>query len=58
MPKTGDVPFTHADVSAARRDLGYEPHVSLDEGLKKFVDWYTSYYVDGKHSEDQNYVPN
>ena len=58
MPKTGDVPFTHADVSAARRDLGYEPRVSLDEGLKKFVDWYTSYYVDGKHSEDQNYVPN
>jgi hypothetical protein len=30
----------------------------LDEGLKKFVEWYTSYYVDGKHSEDQNYVPN
>ena len=58
MPKTGDVPFTHADVSAARRDLGYNPRVSLDEGLKKFVDWYTSYYVDGKHSEDQNYVPN
>jgi len=58
MPKTGDVPFTHADVSAARRDLGYEPSVSLDEGLKKFVEWYTSYYVDGKHSEDQNYVPN
>ena len=58
MPKTGDVPFTHADVSAARRDLGYNPRVNLDEGLKKFVDWYTSYYVDGKHSEDQNYVPN
>ena len=58
MPKTGDVPFTHADVSAARRDLGYEPRVSLDEGLKKFVDWYKSYYVNGKHSEDQEYVPN
>lgn len=57
MPKTGDVPFTHADISAAKRDLGYNPTVALDEGLKNFVHWYVEYYKDGKHAEDTNYVP-
>tara|TARA_B100000683_G_scaffold275543_1_gene326673 strand:- start:441 stop:1637 length:1197 start_codon:yes stop_codon:yes gene_type:complete len=57
MPKTGDVPFTHADISAAKRDLGYSPSVALDEGLKHFVHWYIEYYEDGKNAEDTNYVP-
>ena len=29
----GDVPHTYADISKARRDLDYEPNVSLEEGL-------------------------
>ncbi len=37
----GDVERTFADVSKARRLLGYEPKVSIDEGLKRFVEWYT-----------------
>ncbi len=36
----GDVPRTFADVSKARRLLGYEPSTSLDAGLRKFVEWY------------------
>lgn len=36
----GDVPVTFADTSKARKYLGYEPKVSLDEGIKSFVDWY------------------
>lgn len=44
MPSNGDVPFTHANVSAARRDFGYEPSTDLETGLKKFVDWYVEYY--------------
>ncbi len=36
----GDVPITFADTTKARKYLGYEPKVSLDEGLKLFVDWY------------------
>ena len=40
MPKTGDVPYTHADITRARKELNYEPQTSLDEGLKIFVDWY------------------
>ena len=27
------------DISAARRDLGYEPRVSIDEGLRRLGDW-------------------
>ena len=57
MPKTGDVPFTHANVSAAKQDLGYNPTVSLDEGLQNFVQWYKKYYEGGAHKEDTNYIP-
>lgn len=38
-PQTGDVPRTLADVSAAREALGYEPRVSLEEGIERFVAW-------------------
>ena len=36
----GDVPLTFADISKARRLLGYNPVTSLEEGLRKFVEWY------------------
>jgi UDP-glucuronate 4-epimerase len=35
----GDVEKTFADVSKARRGLGYNPHTEIAEGLKRFVDW-------------------
>jgi UDP-glucuronate 4-epimerase len=38
--QAGDVPITYADVSKSRRDLGYEPRVSIDDGLDRFVSWY------------------
>ncbi|CAK9164573.1 unnamed protein product [Ilex paraguariensis] len=44
MPGNGDVPFTHANISLARRELGYKPTIQLEVGLKKFVRWYLSYY--------------
>jgi nucleoside-diphosphate-sugar epimerase len=28
------------DITAARRDLGYEPQVSIDEGLRRLAEWY------------------
>ena len=33
-------PITYADISKARRLLGYEPQVSVAEGLAKFWAWY------------------
>jgi UDP-glucuronate 4-epimerase len=36
----GDVPLTCADISKAKRLLGYAPRTSLSEGLPKFVKWF------------------
>jgi UDP-glucuronate 4-epimerase len=36
----GDVKVTYADISKARRDLGYDPSTPLREGLERFMDWY------------------
>ncbi|XP_010929207.1 UDP-glucuronate 4-epimerase 1 [Elaeis guineensis] len=44
MPGNGDVPFTHANISLARAELGYKPTTNLETGLKKFVKWYLHYY--------------
>jgi UDP-glucuronate 4-epimerase len=38
----GDVPITCADISKARRLLGYNPTTPLREGLPKFVEWFLS----------------
>lgn len=40
MPdQPGDVPRTWADIRRASLELDYEPKVSLDEGLERFVTW-------------------
>lgn len=44
MPGNGDVPFTHANITLARKELGYHPTTDLQTGLKKFVRWYLNYY--------------
>ncbi len=36
----GDVPITYADVSKARRLLGYAPRIQIRQGLRRFVEWY------------------
>ena len=40
----GDVPTTFADTSALERDFGFKPHTSLREGLRKFAEWYKTFY--------------
>jgi len=36
----GDMKATYADISKAKELLGYEPKVSIEEGMKKFIEWY------------------
>jgi len=36
----GDVPLTYADISKARRLLGYEPATPIEEGIQRFVAWH------------------
>lgn len=42
--QAGDVPVTYADTSALERDFGYKPSTSLRDGLRKFAEWYKSFY--------------
>jgi len=37
-----DMPETYADISKAKELLGYEPKVSIEEGVRKFVKWFLS----------------
>jgi UDP-glucose 4-epimerase len=39
-PRPGDIRHSWADISAARRDLGYNPQVSFDDGLRSTVAWF------------------
>mgnify|MGYP006288876485 CR=1 FL=1 len=48
----GDVPHTEADIKKARSMLGYNPQVSVADGVKRFVDWYKGYYSDRLHPEN------
>lgn len=36
----GDMKRTLADVTLSGRELGYQPRVPIDEGIKRFVEWY------------------
>ena len=38
--RPGDVRDSLADISAARKYLGYEPTVRLNEGLKRTLEWF------------------
>jgi UDP-glucuronate 4-epimerase len=40
----GDVPDTWADVEDLVTDVGYRPKTPVEEGVKRFVDWYVDYY--------------
>lgn len=47
-PQPGDVPETKADISKARRMLGFRPKTPLREGIGEFVKWYKEYYSSPK----------
>lgn len=38
----GDVPITYADISKARKLLGYAPTTKIEDGIPKFVEWFRS----------------
>lgn len=44
----GDVYATYADVNRLYNEIDYQPKTSIDEGLKLFLDWYTSYSLNNK----------
>ena len=38
--RTEDMPLTHADLTKARRLLGYEPRIAIEEGVGEYVEWF------------------
>lgn len=38
----GDVPQTFADITKARRLLGYNPQTQIEGGIRKFIEWYNT----------------
>ena len=40
----GDVPVTYADTSALEADTGFKPNTPLRMGLRRFAEWYKSFY--------------
>ncbi|MBQ1831383.1 MAG: protein CapI, partial [Bacteroidales bacterium] len=40
----GDVPTTYADATALERDFGFTPRIPLRTGLRRFAQWYKSFY--------------
>lgn len=40
----GDVVCTYADTTLLENDFGYKPSTSIEEGIRKFHDWYIKYY--------------
>jgi UDP-glucuronate 4-epimerase len=52
----GDVPRTCADISKARRLLGYDPRTPAEEGMKHFVAWYRREVL-GEQAESKRREP-
>jgi UDP-glucuronate 4-epimerase len=49
----GDVPVTFADISKARKLLGYDPKTKIEDGIPKFAEWFRaspSYAVAGDNA--------
>lgn len=44
----GDVTQTYADVSDLEKTINFKPNTSIDEGILKFTNWYTTYYNEVK----------
>ncbi len=43
----GDVNVTYADISKAKEMLNYDPEVTIEEGLKRLVEWYKTHNGNG-----------
>jgi UDP-glucuronate 4-epimerase len=43
--QAGDVPDTYADVEDLVREFDYKPSTPVEEGIKRFVDWYRDYFL-------------
>jgi UDP-glucuronate 4-epimerase len=38
--QAGDIPATYADASKLEAYIGFRPNTTVEEGVRKFVEWY------------------
>ena len=48
------IPKRMIDISLAKKRLGFEPKVSLDDGIQKTIDWYREFYKETSPEEVDN----
>lgn len=41
----GDMPVTYADIDDLVKDIGFRSSVQVEDGIKKFVEWYKMFYI-------------
>jgi UDP-glucuronate 4-epimerase len=41
----GDMVATYADITAAKRDIGFNPSIDLSEGVARWISWYKDFVV-------------
>ncbi|MCC5797752.1 MAG: NAD-dependent epimerase [Methylophaga sp.] len=46
--QAGDVPITYADIDGLMADTGFKPSTTIDEGIERFMSWYTEHYAHTK----------
>ena len=44
----GEVPSTFSDITDLAKDTGYQPTVSIEEGITRFLEWFLDYYGSGR----------
>jgi UDP-glucuronate 4-epimerase len=43
--RAGEMPVTYADIGRIRTELGFQPRTRLEDGLRRFVDWFRAYHA-------------
>lgn len=46
--RAGDIVRSQADISAATAALGYRPHISVEDGLARTVQWFVEHWTDDR----------
>jgi UDP-glucuronate 4-epimerase len=46
----GDVPETYADVDDLMADVGFRPSTTIEDGVRRFADWYRGSYLRDRNS--------
>lgn len=43
--QAGDVSITYADIGKSKNHLGYEPKTNIEEGVRRYVNWYRQNHI-------------